>query len=581
MNESPTGKLIGLYILGALAVISFQLPGFLLGENGSVLVHDVFDAHVGINSMMYSNPEDARDGVWDFLLGGLPVKARAFSRFVPAFLYSKLPALQAYLADELVIRLTAFVGMFSMLLAFRKGRAAFACMVSVTFAFLPFYTGVGISAAGVPLVLLAGYRLLCTKSNPAGILLWLLVLGVFPFYSSLPMVGIFLMPGMGLWWLVNLYRTRRIRPWFVLGLGLLAIGYVIANRAMVFNVFADSPIIWHRSEFASTEYRSPMRVLRRTVRVFLFSQYHAEANPFPFIWAAVAGFVILRWRDIRMIFGRAGAENTEPRSFDRQTAKVVLVGVGFITVSCIFYFLHYDEVFFNLTSRVKLFAMLNLSRTYLFFPMIFYVMFYHVLLSFWSRPKFARIAVICLVVCQILANIATAMWIPYPNKPKKPTYRQFRSAVVFDKAEQMTGGDRGDFKIACLGFFPGIAHLNNFKTVGGYNSLYPLEYKHCFRKIIASELAKSEELRGYFDNQGSRCYVISSELGKNFYITKNSDVKSISDLELGWSALHEIGADFLFSAVLIEGVDEPDVEYIGKACGEDAAIDVYVYRLGH
>lgn len=577
MNGSPTGKLIGLYLVGVIAIVAFQLPGFLLGDNCPVLVHDIFDAHVGINSMMYSNPEDARDGVWDFLLGGLPVEARAFSRPVPAFLYSKLPALQAYLADELVIRLTAFASMFSMLLAFRKSRAVFACMVSVAFAFLPFYTASGISVAGMPLVFLAGHRLLYARSNPAGVLLWLLVLGAFPFYSSLPMVGIFLVPGMGLWWLVNLYRKHQIRPWFVLGLGLFGMGYLIASRSMIFNIFSDSPIIWHRSEFTSTEYRSPLRVLSRSVRVFLFSQYHAEANPFPFIWIAVAGFVVLRWRAVRTIFGRAGEDNMESLSFDRQTAKVVLGGVIFITVSCIFYFLHYDEYFFNLKSRVKLFAMLNLSRTYFFFPLIFYVMFYHVILSLWRRSKLVRIAAVCLVVCQISANLATAMWIPYPNKP---TYRQFRSANVFDKAEQMTGGDRGNFKIACLGFFSGIANLNNFKTVGGYNSLYPLEYKHRFRKIIASELAKSEELMGYFDNQGSRCYIVSSELGKNFYITKNSGVKSISDLELDWSALREIGADFLFSAVLIEGVDESDLEYIGKACGEDAAMDIYVYRLG-
>jgi hypothetical protein len=214
-------------------------------------------------------------------------------------------------------------------------------------------------------------------------------------------------------------------------------------------------------------------------------------------------------------------------------------------------------------------------------------MLYYMLTALFSGGKRARQVAVCLIVCQIFFNTLTATWFPYRTKPTymwmpyrlKPTYGSYLSAEVFDKAEDLTGAGKDDIKIACLGFHPSIAHLNGFKTVGGYNSLYPLEYKHRFRKIIASELEKSEALRVGFDNYGSRCYLVSSELGENYYVTRDQGIKSIRQLDLDWAALRDVGADYLFSAVLIENASQGAAEYMGKSCDDSAAIDLYVYKV--
>ncbi len=587
MKETPAGRIFALYLLGGLAVIVFVLPAFLLGENCPVPVHDVFDAHAGINSMMYSNPEDGRDGVWDFLLGGLPVEARGSLRPVTAFFYAQLPPLQAYLADELFIRLVGFVAMFSLLLVLSGENTGFAWAVAVAFSFLPFYTAGGISVAGMPMVFLVALRLLSEKAGCFVTLCCLLFLAAFPFHSSLPLVGIFLIPALAIWWAINLAKEGKVRPWFILGVIVLGAGYLIANWPMIANTLADNPIVWHRTEFAQTRQRGPIRLLWRSARVFLFSHYHAEANPFPFLWLTVLAYVISRWKSICAICRRTRSDCASPTPSEIRTFKVVLGCFIFIVVSCLFHFLHSDTYFFDLRTRVRLFAMVNLSRWYFFFPLMFYVMLYYLLAGLFSGGKRARRAAVCLIICQIFFNALTATWFPYRTKPTymwmpyriKPTYGSYLSAEVFGKAENMIGSGKGDFKIACLGFHPSIAHLNGFKTIGGYNSLYPLEYKHRFRKIIAAELEKSEALRVGFDNYGSRCYLVSSELGENYYVTRDQGIKSIRQLDLDWAVLRDVGADYLFSAVLIENAPQGAAEYMGKSCDESAAIDLYVYKV--
>ncbi|MBO5281674.1 MAG: hypothetical protein J6B43_00890, partial [Lachnospiraceae bacterium] len=60
-----------------------------------------------------------------------------------------------------------------------------------------------------------------------------------------------------------------------------------------------------------------------------------------------------------------------------------------------------------------------------------------------------------------------------------------------------------------LGITPAAALYNGFYCLDGYSNLYPLEYKHEFREIIARELEKSEGVRVYFDAWGNRCYLFN------------------------------------------------------------------------
>jgi hypothetical protein len=124
-----------------------------------------------------------------------------------------------------------------------------------------------------------------------------------------------------------------------------------------------------------------------------------------------------------------------------------------------------------------------------------------------------------------------------------------------------------------------VAYYNKFTTVGGYWPLYPLEYKHRFRRVIAGELEKSETLRAYFDEWGNRCYLFSAELGRDLYVTKQEGPKRIRRLDIDTRALADLGTCCVLSAVTIDNAAEIGLRYLGNATDDRAATDLHVYEI--
>ena len=82
-----------------------------------------------------------------------------------------------------------------------------------------------------------------------------------------------------------------------------------------------------------------------------------------------------------------------------------------------------------------------------------------------------------------------------------------------------------------------------------------MEYKHAFRERIASELARDETLRVYFDDWGNRCYLMSHDSGVYFMLEKNTGFE-YHDVLLNTNAMKQLGASYLFSAAPIDNARE-------------------------
>ena len=107
--------------------------------------------------------------------------------------------------------------------------------------------------------------------------------------------------------------------------------------------------------------------------------------------------------------------------------------------------------------------------------------------------------------------------------------------------------------------------------------MYPLEYKHSFQRIIQGELDKSEELKHYFCDWGSRCYLFSSELDFRRVYGKNED-KSIT-LSIDNAALNDVGCKYIFSAVSIENYNDIGLEYVESYSHPESYWNIRVYRI--
>ena len=570
--QTPTKKRLWiLYLAGVLAVCAFALPGLLMAENRPIPIHDAFDSHMGILATRHARPADWKDGRLDFLLGGLPVEACAANNPVVSWIFSCLPVLQAFWLNSLLIRLVGFAGCFAFLLRLGAGTAvAWAWATALAFSLLPFYTDVGISVSGVAAVVYVCWVLTETRRPTPAAASGLAFLLLFTFYSSLPNVGIFLLPALAIAIAILTIRWRRAPLWLAIGLVVMAAGYLFANRLLIANMISGEQV-WHRSQFAPAP-AGFARVLLDAGRLIAFSHYHAHANPFPFIWATIGLALVLSVRRDRAQPGTS----PQPAQSTQTERYFFVLALAFLATVCLLYLVLYETTLLNLRTRFASLAAVNLSRWYFFFPFVFYGLLFVSLKRLARTNTKTKVLAFTLLSLQLACNLGHADWIAQPDSQ---SYARFVSRPLFDQAEQAIGKNRKDFKIACLGFFPSIAHLNNYATVGGYWVLYPLEYKKKFREVIQPELDRSENLRSYFDGWGSRCYLMSAELGKDFYITKSDNVTQIQDLRIDTQALANLGADYLFSAVKVLNASELGLTTIAELQDERAAINLFIYQI--
>jgi hypothetical protein len=158
------------------------------------------------------------------------------------------------------------------------------------------------------------------------------------------------------------------------------------------------------------------------------------------------------------------------------------------------------------------------------------------------------------------------------------TYRQFFAEDLFQEIEDDIGLSQSSYRVVSIGLHPAVSQFNGFHTLDGYSNNYPLEYKLRFRNIISAELAKDAALRSYFDNWGSRCYILTHELGNNFYCTKEKGLV-INNIALNTTALLAMGCSYIFSAVNITNHMANGLQLNGVYENNNSAWRIFLYEI--
>ena len=114
-------------------------------------------------------------------------------------------------------------------------------------------------------------------------------------------------------------------------------------------------------------------------------------------------------------------------------------------------------------------------------------------------------------------------------------------------------------RVMSVGIDPMIAVMNDIKVIDGYHTIYSMEYKKKFRKIIANELEINNILKNYYDNWGNRVYAFYSDSNK---------------LLINFKEAKAIGADYIISAFPIENLD---LELICHNCRGNK--DIFLYKI--
>ena len=214
----------------------------------------------------------------------------------------------------------------------------------------------------------------------------------------------------------------------------------------------------------------------------------------------------------------------------------------------------------------------NYSRVHWLHPLLWGVMFAAALDQILTRIRSGRTVAVALLVMQCVVAVRG-------TSREQLTYRQFYSPALFAEIRDYIGRPQETYRVGSLGMHPAIALYNGFYNIDGYFYDYPLEYKHRFHKAIVAELAKDEQIREYFDDWGSRAYLFSSELKRDYFCTKDSKKRRVEELSFDTAALRDLGTAYILSAVEVGNSDKLGWKLEKVFDRGDSPWKIYLYSI--
>lgn len=542
INSRP--RQIFFFSLSCLAL--FFLPYFFLGEESFINPIDNLDS----NLVWYKVIADQGAHFWpndqlvDGMIGLQPRHVYP-SEFDPnLWLYTMFPTIWAYVLNFVLVHLIAFFSMYFLLrhhiLMLNTEdwvKELYASGGALLFALIPFWVHSGISAAGIPLLLLGIIHL--EKGHwRKGLLLSL----CYVLYSSLIMSGVFVLALYLFYLMLGLvFQSVKLekKKFHIINMAVMAFTYVITHyrllQAVLFSDFES-----HRIQAATLDIESlaltsffdfPFRAY------VIDGQWHAGAM---FALIPVSALALLSWALLK-----------------KQKHQMVRhIGVALLSLLVLLYF--FSNGFINqLISSIPVIGALQWERFYVLLPFGLSIAF--VSLYYWLIPA-GKVKNLCFTFC-VLASVLfyftkdfnwnNNLKLLLGRTPHGQTYADYYQLEEYPKVKEALE-EQGYKRVVSLGIDPAIAVFHGIRSADGYLANYQLSSKEQMRKVIAGELDKAPILKGYFDNWGSRCYFFQNEIGKD--ISKQIKL-SIQSMDYDFEALEDLQVSHILSVYSV-GLNE-------------------------
>ena len=543
-----------LILVGILLTSLYMLPYIVLGQDMYVCDHDFLDSHQAYLKVLKDNSI-----FWD-AFGLFPamegVRLSGFDSLYPLrlLIYTLFEPYTAFVIGDWIARIIGFLGMFLLLNYYSKNEyrhqiIALAC--SVMFGLLWFHDGYfELGSAGYPLLL---YNFLCLRMRRY-VALNMLSLILIASFSSIFHLSFFACIIMFIYFVYLYCKEQKVNTTLFWGIIVLGISSLAFSSNTLLNFFFSDEVS-HRVEFNGG--LPLLSCVKGTISLLLKTQEHTG------VFVSVPVIFTLVYA---LCFKQLCCKCRVYKTFTIIIAIVIFWGV--------YQYLKYllpdfrfiqkfqaDRFYFILPTlwiALVYFVLVELKQSTLNKTVTAFVVFASVCGAFYANPEYS--------------SLITKIRIGYTSSP---TYKQFFDTALFNaiKKDVPVGS-----KVCSVGMYPSILSYNGYHTMDGYFVSYPLQYKYTFRHVIKKELDKSEELKNYYDNWGSRCYLFSSELGKNYLFGKNSNIE-IENFEIDIYQLKEIGCQYIFSAVPILNYPDLNIKLINQYSNNDSFWNIYVFKL--
>lgn len=588
------------FLIGLIIAMVPALFYPVLGHNVYIQMTDQLDGEV-LNYIYHAKYLFSGDGSIPELMNGVSAAAMTLPAPIGVLFYRLLPPFAAFACMHGFVLMTGYIGMY-LLSKELTGSGFVSFVTAVLFVYLPFYPVYGLSILGQPLLI---WALLRIYKNEGKNKLYYLAVFLYGVSSSMALVGFAWLAALGIvciWLAVRrkasghkspleskktMIISRRSVMSMWAAFVLLLVTYILCNLNLVGGMLGiGESFMAHREEMviAALDFAENFKA------VFFEGGSYAKSYNLAILLLAV--FVITVQYVIKVIDGRrrlcAGAE----KGTDQDAGETAAAGTGLIAglilaaliISVLAALWRIEPVVNIRMNEGGTLKSFQADRIYWLLPSCWYVILALCLKETGSllktiavklRGKASRLnkitagAGLCSVAvtaCGLLAALAFMIYdnstiyhnlrlMIFPDTYHLMDWDDFYAEDVFEQIDAFIGVDKSEYRTVSLGITPAAALYNGFYCLDGYSNYYPLEYKHEFREIIADELAKSEELRVYFDTWGNRCYLFNGETG-NFMMIPGVNGGSFEHLDLNTSKLYEMGGRYIFSALPIDNAED-------------------------
>lgn len=623
-NQGPNFLCLS-FILGLFIVLLYITPVLIQWEDAPVLDHDCLDSVM----VYYINLADSGKVMGSYgenidqMMGGISRNLFPSELNILTLIFLLFDPITGYFLNFSIVHIIAYLGMFSFLQQFVKsGREHpfIICGISSSFAILPFFPSIGLSIAGIPVVIFA----FCSIIRDGWSIKPILLISFYSLYSSAVHIGYFLILTLLLICIIFSIYQKKI---FIQGFfAVFFIGFIfcLCDYRLIWEIFFNSSFVSHRYEFSQLGV-SFIDTIKIGYDLLSSGQYHAVSLHqmiIPIIWSSlglmvfhrivkrqnVSRFFVICGELMVLVFFLSNVTSwidtssiqffiwisififiilffgfffTDSSGINITKEELLIIALLFLILGiCFIYQISSWNTFIQFKSSLLIIKALQL-RFYYEIPFIWYLLFAVCslyLLKYGNQSQFYVIGVIFVQILFLFSfHGGTYQTGGLGNiLDDKYSFNEFFSPEIFSSIRDDIGLKQDSYRVASIGIHPAISLYNGFFTIDGYFYNYPLSYKQKFREVISPELNKSERWRTYYDGWGNRAYIFSPGLD-GFTTSKDKGV-ILKGLELNITAFRNLGGKYLFSAVKLNPIPHGFTSF-KRYNSERSPWEIWVYKL--
>ncbi len=559
----------------------YLMPMIILQENSHVSIHDNLNSEVMyrvIPSMSGKALSPDPNTLIENVMNGIPRSSFPSGLNLLMIIFVLFKPFTAYMINEVLIRVAAFVGMYILLrkhFLYNYENKWIIAATALCFAILPYYSIFGLTIAGQPLLL---YAFLNLRKGDKRLINYSIII-VYPFYSVLVFSGIFILFICGIFLIYDVATNRRINFPFLLGVLLLGTLCAIAEYQLFYSMLLSKNYISHRTEFDPSLWSfDNVKAVKKVLINFFWGHFHSISLHI------IISFIVV---PCSLIIGI--------KKKIKLRTVILLIGIAFVI--SLFYGLYRWEGLIHFKRKIPILTTFQFDRFYFLQTTIWYIM---LALSFkiiatvnLGNLRIGILMVFVVIVVQLLFifnysdskkqserknDLLTLSGIQ--NKSlENITFKEFYSEDLFKGIKDFIGRPQAEYRVVSIALQPAMALYNGFYTLDMYIPNYPLKYKHNFRKIIARELDKNIKHKALFDNWGHICYIYVSEISDIHRMFTKEDNFTIKNLELDTVQLKKMGGEYIFSAVEILNSGKSGLELLRIFEKDNSPWRIYLYKV--